>query len=238
MEPATALRAVKHDARLTARQPVSKAVSAARTRLRIASRIVPAVGWRSSASGLALAGDRRGIAALEFALVGPLVVLLLIATVEFSLAISSYVMLNLAASEAARAGMTGFVAADKTRRQMITETVARYAGGLIDPARLTVTVEVHQSLADTRRGEPFRDANGNGVRDEEEWFADVNDNGVWDARIEGEEGLGGPDDIVLYTLDYGWRFFTPVLPYLLGGEEGFTISASLAIRNEPYPDGL
>jgi len=62
---------------------------------------------------------------------------------------------------------------------------------------------------------------------------DSNGNGEWDADM-GLAGLGGPNDIVVYTLRYDWPLMTELLRPLLGADGEFPLKASIAVRNEPF----
>ncbi len=51
----------------------------------------------------------------------------------------------------------------------------------------------------------------------------------------GEAGLGGPGELVLYTVAVDWSMLTPVVAPLVGEDGKIRVEASVAVRNEPYP---
>jgi Flp pilus assembly protein TadG len=80
--------------------------------------------------------------------------------------------------------------------------------------------------------EPFTDTNGNGVRDAHECFTDENGNGTWDAD-PGVSGQGGASDVTLYTMSITYPRLFPVAG-LFGWSNRQTVSASTLLKNQPY----
>ena len=183
----------------------------------------------------ALAADRQGASAVEFALVAPTLVLLLLGILEFSLLMAAEVTLSNAVAEVARFGITGQTGTDKTREELIREQVDQAAEGLFDSSLLEFETLVYPDFSSVGRPEPFNDENGNGVRDPGESYEDLNGNGQWDADM-GVPGAGGPDDIVLYRVRYPWRLMIPVFRPFFPPDGEVEIEASLAVRNEPFPE--
>ncbi len=195
---------------------------------------VPAADRKRNGGAAALGGDRRGASAVEFALVAPSLVLLLLGVVEFGLLMAAQVTLSNAVAESARYGITGRTDPDKDREQVIRELVEEAAGGLFDPTLLEVETLVYPDFSSVGRPEPFQDENGNGVRDPGEPYDDVNGNGQWDEDM-GAPGAGGPDEVVLYRVSYPWRIFMPVFRPFFPPDGELDIEASVAVRNEPFP---
>jgi len=61
---------------------------------------------------------------------------------------------------------------------------------------------------------------------------DENGNGVWDADV-GKGGLGGANDVVLYTVTLNYDRVFPLWK-LIGGDQRATASASTVLRNQPF----
>jgi Flp pilus assembly protein TadG len=181
-----------------------------------------------------LGADRRGSAAVDFALVVGPFVLLVIGLLEFGMLMIGQTLLQSAVAEASRFGLTGRTLEGQTREDVIAAMVNEAGIGLIDPARLVFETLVYPSFDSVGKPETFTDTNGNGQWDAGEPFADINGNGQWDADM-GAAGLGGPEDIVLYRVRYDWQMLTPLLTHLLPGEGKIQLEASLAVRNEPFP---
>ncbi|MCS7267356.1 MAG: pilus assembly protein [Geminicoccaceae bacterium] len=187
-------------------------------------------------AGTFFRSEERGSAAVEFALVLPALLLLLLGIFEVSVLLLSQSLLQAAASEAARSGITGGTQAGLSREQSIRRVVAQIAGRLVPPERVVLETLVYPSFESIGRPEPFTDANRNGRRDAGEPFTDVNGNGVWDADM-GRPGLGGPNDVVLYRLTYEWRPMTGLFRAVLPGQGRVVLRAAFPVRNEPFPAG-
>jgi len=178
---------------------------------------------------LSLRAERRGNAAIEFAVVAPVLVLLVAAIVELSLVTLTSGSLQAAVAKASRYGVTG-QAADGERRAAILAILAERTFGLIDIGSAEIETLVYPSFAAIGTAEPFTDTNDNGAHDPGEPFVDSNGNGVWDADM-GAAGLGGPGDIVLYQVRYQSRLMTSLLEPMLGE---VSYAATVAVRNEPF----
>lgn len=126
-------------------------------------------------------GGEDGVSAIEFALIAPALILVLIGVFEVAGLVFSHWSLESAAFEAARYGSTGFAEAGVTREQRIAEIVEDRSLGFIDTADLLVETRIYPDYASLRNP------------------ADA-----------GAPGPGGPDDIVLYSVSAVWRPMTPL----------------------------
>lgn len=176
--------------------------------------------------------DRRGVTAVEFALVSPLVLLLMMAAIDLGYTLTVQQLLEASAREASRYGITGEVPQGETRREVIRDIVERHTAGLVDMESLDIDTRAYTAFENVGKPEPFNDANGNGQRDSGESYSDVNGNGQWDPDM-GRADAGGSGDVVVYTLTYP----QPVLiPYMASfyGTETITHRARAVVRNEPF----
>lgn len=176
---------------------------------------------------------RRGTSATEFALVAPPLFLILVGILEVGMILLLTTLMEGSVREAARFGITGYQVAGQSRADTIRAIVAERTVGLVDMDQLQISYQVYQSFEQIGQAEPFVDGNANGVYDAGESFVDVNGNGAWDADM-GVAGVGGPGDVVVYTLTYNWPLMTGLLTPLLGEAGSFPIRAAIAVRNEPY----
>jgi len=177
--------------------------------------------------------EQDGGAALEFGFIAPAFFMLVWGTIELGLLLLGNTLLEGAVREAARAGLTGYTPTNEDRVTYIRSVVQQFTMGLIDMAKLQIDTKVYSSFANIGQPEPFSDQPPyNGVYDAGEPFVDVNGNGKWDADM-GVAGLGGPGDVVVYTLTYPWDFFAGYAQTVFGVPT-VTLKASVAIRNEPY----
>ena len=174
--------------------------------------------------------DRRGVSAVEFSLLGPLAITMLIGIVELGMVFLVSGSLENAVLTSSRFGITGGAPDGVTREDIIRDLIDRNTFGLVDQADVTIDTIVYDNFSDIGRPEPFADANGDGQWNEGETFTDVNGNGQFDTDV-GLVGLGGPGDIVLYRVQYRINTMTALFdPFFHNIEH----SAAVAVRNEPF----
>lgn len=153
--------------------------------------------------------DEKGVTAIEFALIAPLLITFIVGITEMSLVLLANHLLENAVYNASRTAKTGFIAAGKTQLETVMEVLHTRIGGLaplLDPNKLTITSTAYGSLSDI--GQP--------------------EEGV-------EESLGTPGEVVVYTISYPWQIFTPVIGNLMGDDQGIVnLSSRIVVRNEPY----
>lgn len=180
-----------------------------------------------------LVRGRRGVTAVEFALVAPVCFTLVCIFIDLSMVMFITNVMEGGLREASRYAITGYIEPGKTREQKIAEIVKDHSYGFIAAADITVTYKIYPSFADVGKPEPFVDSNSNGQFDAGEPFTDINSNGQWDADM-GKAGVGGPGDIVAYIVEYKWQLWTPLASELWPNNGLVTLSATIAVRNEPY----
>ncbi len=171
--------------------------------------------------------------AVEFALVAPVAFTLVCIFIDLSMVMFITNVMEGGLREASRYAITGYVEVGKTREQRIAEIVKDHSYGFIKPADLTIAYLVYPSFADVGKPEPFVDQNANGKYDAGEPFTDINNNGQWDADM-GKAGVGGPGDVVAYVVSYKWKLWTPLASEIWPNNGLVTLSATVAVRNEPY----
>ena len=184
----------------------------------------------------------NGSTALEYAIVAPILLFFIMATLEFCLISYASSVLTGATANAARLAKTGYnntsstglcASTGQTRVQFINCVVQNKVSGLLNPANLQITSKSYSSFADVGQPEPYTDLYGLGYYVSGDPYTDVNGNGQWDADM-GIVGLGGAGDIVVYKVSYPWTIYTPFLQNVFGTNGVVTISASSVVKNEPY----
>lgn len=174
--------------------------------------------------------DRRGATVVEFALVAPVMLLLLMGL--FDLCYRAY----------AQSILTGAVQA-AARRGTIEGNSSTAATAVLDAAVINQVRPVANNLTwtSTRKyyrsysnvaAEPFDDANHNGQYDIGECYSDINDNHRWDTD-PGNTGQGGANDITVYTMTVTYPRLFPLTGFL-GLPDTQEISASTRLKNQPY----
>lgn len=176
--------------------------------------------------------DKSGITALEFALIMPVFLLMVMGIIEFSSIMFTTAVMESATNITSRLGKTGYVAEGTTREQQIIDSVANRTAGLLDPQKITIESKAYTNFDKIGQPEPCLSPNVSpcpgtpGVN-----FVDINGNGTWDADM-GKAGLGNAGDVVVYTVTYPWPVMTPLIGSIIGNT--FNITVRTVVRNEPY----
>jgi Flp pilus assembly protein TadG len=174
-----------------------------------------------------LPGEQSGAAIIEFALVAPTLVLLLLGVFDLGHGIYTKTML-LGSIEKASRDSTIEAAITGTLDAKVTSAVQQIAPG----ATVTFSRSHYTSFTQVRKPEDFTDTNHDGVCDNGEPFEDANGNGVWDAD-QGLIGQGGARDAVLYKVTVTYPRLFP-LWRLLRQSSSSQLVASTVLRNQPY----
>jgi len=175
----------------------------------------------------------EGVTAIEFAMVAPVLIILLMGIIEFSLMMTAYNVMESATTVSARLGATGFTTSGISRQQTILNSINERAGTFVNVDNITITSKYYSQYNQIGDPEPFTDTNGNGVRNSGEPFTDVNGNGQYDSDM-GLAGLGNAGDIVVYTATYPWRIVTPLMGTLIGTNGVYNITTHAVTKNEPF----
>ncbi len=176
---------------------------------------------------------QRGATILEFAFALPVLLLLIMALIEFSMLWTVNTMFDGGVRQAARYGLTGYAPAGWSREQAISYLIAKNTLGLVDMSKVEISTLVYPSFDQIGAPEPYDDENLNGEYDTGEPYLDVNGNGQWDPDM-GLSSTGGPNDVVLYTAEYDWSLLTPFMVNLIGEDGKFPLKSTVALRNEPW----
>lgn len=173
-----------------------------------------------------LAADDRGVAILEFALIAPVFLMLVIETFDLGQMAYGKAVLEGAVQKAARDSTL------ETSSTLQADTlVTRIVRPVIPTAIFTTTRANYVDFTDIGRPERWNDANNDGTCSNNETYVDENGNGSWDNDI-GESGNGGASDVVVYTvtIDYDPIFKIPFLPQSWNTR---SITARAVRRNQP-----
>lgn len=173
--------------------------------------------------------DRKGAAAVEFALISPVLVLLLMGLFDMGFSVYANTMLQGALQRAARSSTVEGASGTLTT---IDDAVAAEIHPVVPDAALVFSRKAYANFTDIGVPEDFTDSNGNGACDAGEPYEDANGSGTWD-RDRGLAGLGGARDAVLYTVTMTYTRKFPMAS-LIGMSETVTNTASTILRNQPY----
>ncbi len=153
------------------------------------------MSWTLSSLGRAtpvrrVLSDSRGVTAIEFAILAPVLFVLLCGIVELAVCFTANVVLQDATKAAARTGRTGYVDDASTRDATVRALLNSRLGTILDERKLVFSSKAYGNIKNIGKPEPYVDVNGNGVRDDGETFTDVNGNGRWDS----DSGVNGSAD--------------------------------------------
>lgn len=176
-----------------------------------------------------LARDRKGVTVVEFALISPVMIVLIMGFTE--LLYQGYLQASLTglAQAAGRNGTIQGASASTIDAALLSNMRAinanvGFASGY--PKR-----QSYHEFGDIAP-EPFVDGNANGLRDPGECFTDLNGNAQWDAD-PGSTSQGGASDVVVYTVNMTYPRILPVTGWL-GWSGTATISTSTILKSQPY----
>lgn len=183
----------------------------------------------------ALTSDSEGATIVEFAFVAPVLILLVMGTLDIGHAIYTRSVLEGEIQKAARASTmeTASMAVQQAQIDADVAAIVRKIAGT--DAQLQFERKAYGTYKSARRkAEEYVDTNNNGECDAGESFEDSNGDGIWsdDAGIAGQ---GNARDVQQYTVTvrYDRKFPTSAL---LGWSEGETLIVRSVLRNQPFND--
>lgn len=183
--------------------------------------------------------DRRGATVVEFAIVAPVMGMVLLGAFDVSHTLYMRGVLQGIVQKVARDSTLEDSAA--TSEQAILDArVTAQVKALANNSTVTITRRFYRtfSQASAARAETFVDsATGiyrNGTCDNGEQYEDANRNGTWD-KDGGNAGQGGAKDAVLYTVEVSYPRFFPIYK-MIGGSQTTKITGSTVLKNQPYGD--
>ena len=184
---------------------------------------------------LRLRDDTRGAAIVEFAIVAPVMCLVLLAGFDISHTLYTRAVLQGIVQKTARDA--GLESGTEQEQSLALDTrVRKQAAALVNNATIDITRRFYRSFTDAAaaKAEPWTDTNKNGRCDNGEPYQDNNLNSVWDSD-GADAGQGGAKDAVVYTVTMKYDHMMPVYN-LFGGAKQVKLTASTVLRNQPYGD--
>lgn len=175
-----------------------------------------------------IGADQRGVTLIEFAIVAPVFLLLLMGLLDLTYRMYVTSILNGAMQQAGRS------ASLESGPGALTTIDAKVIKSVREVARNLTYQSTFKSFADYTKiaPEPFKDLNSNSIRDAGECYADVNDNSQWDAN-PGKTGVGGAKDSVVYTMSISYPRVFP-MARLLGWTERQEVQSTTIFKNQPF----
>lgn len=182
-----------------------------------------------------LARDVKGATVVEFALVAPVMCMVLLGAFDVGHTLYMRSTLQGILQKAARDATleTGLVVATQT---VLDDKVRAQVRALANNTTIAFSRRYYRSFtnAAANQFEPFTDTNNNGTCNGGEPYQDNNGNGRWD-QTGGNDGAGGAKDAMLYTVTVSYPRFFPIYQFV-GGSNTTVLTASTVLRNQPYGD--
>lgn len=173
--------------------------------------------------------DEDGVTVVEFALIAPTFLLLLLGTLDIGQMVYAQSVLNGAVQTAARdASLENGDTAEAD--QLVEDRVS----GIMPGVELASSRRSYFDFADIERAEQWNDADDNGTCNDGETYTDENANGQWDEEI-GVSGNGGANDVVIYTVSATYEPIFKV-PFLPEAWEERTLESTAIKKNQPFAD--
>jgi hypothetical protein len=183
-----------------------------------------------------LVTSTRGAALVEFALIAPLFILILLIVLQIGMIGWAKSTLETAIRDAARFAITGAKGTGATREaSLIAGIEDRMSVFTRDPSTpITVISKVYPTFEDIAQPEKIvSDINGNGSCDTGDQYIDFNENSTYDTDMA-KAGYGGPNDVVLYKVTYPLQALIPLNQGEFNLGSVFNLSAEAAVQNEPF----
>ena len=181
-----------------------------------------------------LPSHERGVTTVEFAIVAPVLFLMLIGFFDVGHTLYTRAVLEGVVQKAGRDSSleTGN---SLTQEAALDARVSQQVHALTgqDPV---ITRRFYRtfSLAAAAQAETYTDTNHNGICDAGEAFVDTNNNGVRD-KDGADQGQGGAVDSVLYTVTATYPRMFPLYGFI-GVSPTITMTAKTVFGNQPYAD--
>ncbi|VXC95249.1 TadE/TadG family type IV pilus assembly protein [Sphingomonas sp. AX6] len=182
-----------------------------------------------------LKGDERGITIVEFAVVAPVMLLLLMGSMDLAHTLYMRATLQGIMQKAARDASLEAGAA-VPRQTVIDGIVSDQVEKLAASAVVTFDRRFYRTFseASTARAEEWTDTNNDGTCNDGEPYTDQNSNMSWD-RDGSNTGQGGAKDTALYTATVEYPRLFPMAG-MIGMSDTVRVRATTVLRNQPYAD--
>ncbi len=180
--------------------------------------------------------DQRGIAAVEFALIAPVFMTLLLGTMDVGHTLYVQALLQGSVQKAARDSslQTGTLSENQEAIDtIVTDQVKR----LNKDAEVTFTRRSYYTYTEASDATPedFTDtpSDPDNICNNGEPYVDLNDNDTWDAD-GAVDGQGGARDKAVYTVTMAYPRLLPIHQFVPGLSADISVSASTVLANQPY----
>jgi Flp pilus assembly protein TadG len=174
--------------------------------------------------------DQRGSPAVEFALIFPILIVLMLGLGD--LAFQGYLqsVLTGAVQKAGRDTTIQGKGIDSETAKIDAKVINAIKA--ISPTANVVATRTNYDNYEAVGPEPFVDGNNDGICNNNESYSDYNADGAWDSN-QGSSGAGGASDVTLYKMTVTYPRLFPIAR-LIGWGATQTLTASTLLKNQPY----
>lgn len=179
-----------------------------------------------------LRGNKDGATLTEFAIVAPVLMIVVMGVFDAGHTQYSNALLNGVLQKAGR----DLTLQSGASSQSAIDTAVQLQIKNVVPSGATIALDKksHFEFEDIGEEEEYFDDNDDGMCNNGERYVDYNGNGQWDDD-RGFDGIGGARDAVLYTATVTYDRPFPMAG-LIGASETVTIQASTVLRNQPFDE--
>jgi Flp pilus assembly protein TadG len=149
---------------------------------------------------------QRGATAVEMALIVPMFMMLIVGITETTMIEAAQQIMENAAYNTSRLAKTGYAASGESQAQTVNQIMVNELGSF--GSFFDITKITMTSTAYNS-------------------FSSIGTGGA--------AGLGTAQQIVVYTITYPWKLFTPLIGDIMGDAYGnINLTARIVVHNEPY----
>jgi Flp pilus assembly protein TadG len=175
-----------------------------------------------------IAADVAGATIVEFALIVPLLIGLLMMILEVGYQNYVEAMVQGALAKASRLTTVG-----NTTAANVSATIKAEVRAVVPAEYVTVSTRRYYNFSNVGKPEKITsDTDPRGTFNLGDCFEDANNNGIYDAT-PGDDGVGSADDVIFYTATVRYPNLTPVGP-LMGWTRTRTVTETTLVRNQPF----
>jgi hypothetical protein len=180
-----------------------------------------------------LACEDSGISVVEFAIIAPTFLMMLLAVFDLGFLVYARAVLQGAVEEGARTASL-----ENTQWSTIKDRVNAQLEAVLPVSDTETDIQFeldpvyYASYNDIELPEDFTDTNNDGTWDPEECFVDRNGNANYDTDV-GLEGRGGAQDVVSLEASVTYKRIFPLWGFL-NQPQTHTVSAATFLRNQPF----
>lgn len=183
----------------------------------------------------ALHGNERGSVVVEFAIIAPVMGLVLLGGFDVGHTLYMRAVLQGVLQKAARDSSLES-GSEQTRLEAIDRKITAQVSAIANNGTIEIKRRYYRTFSEAAaaKAEDWTDSNGNGTCDAGEPYTDRNLNNKWD-NDGANGGQGGARDTTVYTVTVSYPRFFPIYR-MIGGSNTTKVSAVTVLRNQPYAD--